>query len=222
MSNSLQPHELQSIRLLCPSDFPGDNTGAGCHFLLQGSSWPRDRTQVSCIGRWIPYHWGSWEAHLTSYKAIKHIVKAIAFPAVMYRYERWTIKKAEHQRTDSFELWCWRRLLSPLYSKEIRSVNPKRNQPWILFWRTDAEAETPILWPPNAESTYWKRPWCWERLRAGGEGGEGVWDGWMASLTLWMRVWADSRGCAWCAAVHELQGVGHGRGTEQQQYSIKL
>ena len=57
----------------------------------------------------------------------------------MYGGESWTIKKAEHQRTDGFELWCWRRFLSPLNSKVIQPVHPKRNQPWIFFGRTDAK-----------------------------------------------------------------------------------
>ena len=56
------------------------------------------------------------------------IVKAMVFPAVMYGCERWTIKKVEHWRIDAFELWCWKRLLSPLDSKEIKPVNSKRNQ----------------------------------------------------------------------------------------------
>ena len=58
-----------------------------------------------------------------------HIINAMVFPVVMYGCESWTIKKAEHRRTDAFELWCWRRLLSPLDSKEIKAVNPKENQP---------------------------------------------------------------------------------------------
>ena len=57
------------------------------------------------------------------------LVKAMAFPVVMYGCESWTIKKAESQRIDAFELWCWKRLLSTLESKEVKSVNPKRNQP---------------------------------------------------------------------------------------------
>ena len=81
-----------------------------------------------------------------------HIVKAVVFPVVMYRCESWTIKKAEHWRIDAFELWCWRRLLSPLDCKEIKSVNPKGNKPWIFIRRTDAEAEAPILWPPDAKN----------------------------------------------------------------------
>ena len=81
------------------------------------------------------------------------IVKTMVFPVVMYRSERWTIKKAERQRFGAFELWCWRKTLeSPLDSKEIKPVNPKGNQPWILTRRTDAEAEAPILWPHDAKN----------------------------------------------------------------------
>ena len=63
-----------------------------------------------------------------------------------------TCKKAEHQRIDSFELCCCRRLESPLDCKEIKPINPKGDQPWILIERTDAEPETPIIWPPNEKS----------------------------------------------------------------------
>ena len=79
-------------------------------------------------------------------------VKAMVFPVVIYGCESWTIKKAEHRRTDAFELWCWRRLKSPLDSKEIKSADPKGNQPRIFIGRTDAKAEVPILWPPDAKS----------------------------------------------------------------------
>ena len=80
------------------------------------------------------------------------LVKAMVFPVVMYRCESWTVKKAEHRRTDAFQLWCWRRLESPLDSKKIKSINPKGNQSWIFTGRTDAEAEIPILWPPNVKN----------------------------------------------------------------------
>ena len=63
-----------------------------------------------------------------------------------------TIKKAEHQRIDAFELWCWRRLLSPLDCKEIEPVHPKGHQSWVFIGRTDVEAETPVLWPPDVKS----------------------------------------------------------------------
>ena len=79
------------------------------------------------------------------------LVKAMVFPGVMYGYESWTIKKAEHRRTDAFELWCWRSLESPLGCKEIQPVNPK-DQSWVFLRKTDVEAETPILWPPDVKS----------------------------------------------------------------------
>ena len=80
-----------------------------------------------------------------------HLVKAMVFPIVMHGCESWTIKKAEHQRIDVFELWCFRRLMSPLDCK-IKPVHPKRDQFWVFIGRTDAEAETPVLWPPHAGS----------------------------------------------------------------------
>ena len=70
----------------------------------------------------------------------------------MYGCESWTIKKAECRKIDAFKLWCWRRLKSHLDSKEIKQANPKGNQPWIFIERTDAEAETPILWLPDAKN----------------------------------------------------------------------
>ena len=81
-----------------------------------------------------------------------HLVKATVFPVVMYGCECWTVKKAECQRIDAFELWCWRRLESPLNCKEIQPVYPKGEWSWMFIGRNDAEAETPILWPPHAKS----------------------------------------------------------------------
>ena len=80
------------------------------------------------------------------------LVKAMVFPVVMYGCERWTLKKAERRRTDAFELWCWRRLLSPLDCKEIQPVHPKGDQSWVFTERTDGEVETPIFWPLDAKS----------------------------------------------------------------------
>ena len=68
------------------------------------------------------------------------------------------VKKAERQRIDAFELWCWRTLESPLDCKKIQLVHPKGDQSWVFFERTDVEAETQILWPPHVELTHWKRP----------------------------------------------------------------
>ena len=81
-----------------------------------------------------------------------HLVKAMVFPVVMYGCEGWTVKKAEHRIIDAFELWCWRRLLSPLDCKEIQPVHPEGDQSWVFIGRTDVEAETPVLWPPDAKS----------------------------------------------------------------------
>ena len=81
------------------------------------------------------------------------LVKAMVFPVVMYGCESWIIKKAERRRIDVFEPWCWRRLLeSPLDCKEIQPVHPKGDQSWVFIRRTDAEAETPILWPPDVKN----------------------------------------------------------------------
>ena len=84
------------------------------------------------------------------------LVKAMVFPVVMYGCESWTIKNAECQRIDAFELWCWRRLESPLDCKEIQPVHPKGDESWVLIGRTDVEAETPILWPPDVKSSFEK------------------------------------------------------------------
>ena len=70
------------------------------------------------------------------------LVKAMVFPVVMYACESWTVKKAKRRRIDAFELWCWRRLKSPLDCKEVQPVHPKGNQSWVFIGRTDAKAET--------------------------------------------------------------------------------
>ena len=98
------------------------------------------------------------------------LVKAMVFPVVMYGCESWTIQKTECWRIDDFELWCWTCPLESLLDcKEIKPVNPKGNQSWIFIGRTDAEAKTPILWPPDAKNwLIWNDPDAgWERLGAG-------------------------------------------------------
>ena len=81
-----------------------------------------------------------------------HLVKAMVFPVVIYGCENWTIKIAECQRIDAFELWCWRRVENPLDCKKIQPVHPQKDQSWVFIGRTDVEAETPILWPPDVKS----------------------------------------------------------------------
>ena len=119
--------------------------------------------------------------------------KAMVFPIVMYGYESWTVNKAEQQRIDAFELWCWRIFLD---SKEIQPVHPKGNQSWVFIGRTDAEAEPPILWPPDAKNWLTRKdPDAGEDW--GQEKGTTGLDGWMASLTQWTWVWVSSGSWWW-------------------------
>ena len=111
-----------------------------------------------------------------------HLVKAMIFPVVMYGCKSWTIKKAELWRTDAFELM----LESPRLQADQTSQSQRKSalnihwRDWCWSWNSNTLA----TW--CEELTYWKRPWCWERLRAGGEGDDRGWDGWMASLTQWI------------------------------------
>ena len=108
--------------------------------------------------------------------------------------------KLDYKESWPQKKWCFwtvvleKTLESPLDCKEIQPVHPKGNQSWVFIGRTDAEAETPIntLAASCKELAHLKRPWCWERLRAGGEGDEKGWDVWMASSTQWTWVWANS------------------------------
>ena len=140
------------------------------------------------------------------------IVKGLVFPVVMYRCYSWTIKKGEHLRIDAFELWCWRRLLRvPWTTRRSNQIHPKGNQSWIFTGRADAEAETPnTLATWCEELTHLKRPWCWEKLKAGGEG-DRRWDGWMASPTRWTWVLASSGSWWWTRKPGMLQSMGSQR-----------
>ena len=112
------------------------------------------------------------------------LVKAMVFPVVMYGCESWTIKKAECQRIDAFELWCWRRLLRVPWTARrsnqsiLKEINPEYSLEGLML---KLKLDTLATW--CKELTYWKRPWCWERSKAGEEGDDRGWDGWMASLT---------------------------------------
>ena len=106
--------------------------------------------------------------------------------------------------------WCFRTVVlekspeSPLGCKVIQPVHPKGNQSWIFIERTDSN--TLDTW--CKELTHWKRPWCWERLKLGGEGGDRGWDGWMASLTQWTWVWINSGSWWWTGWPGVLQSMG--------------
>ena len=154
-----------------------------------------------------------------------HLVKAMVFPVVMYGCESWTIKKVEHWRIDAFELWCWRRLLRvPWTARRSNQSIVKEISPWCslegLMLKLKLQYFGHLKWPKSGnELTHLKRSWCWERLRAGGEGDDRGWDGWMASLTQWTWVWVDSGSWCWTGRPGMLwfmgsQRVGHNWATE--------
>ena len=119
------------------------------------------------------------------------MVKAMVFPVVMYGCESWTIKKNEHQGIDAFELWCWRRLLRVPWrarrsnQSTLKEISPEYSLEGLMC--------SPILWLPVLKSRLIRKDWCWERLKAGGEGDDRGRDGWMASSTQQTWVWASSR-----------------------------
>ena len=156
------------------------------------------------------------------------LVKAMVFPVVMYGCEldckeSWVPKN-----------WCFwtvvleKTLESPLDCTEIQLVHPKRNQSWIFIGRTDITAETPILWPPNTKN--WlirKYPDAGKDWKAGGEGDDRGWDGWMASLTQRTWVWVSSRSWWWTGRPGVLwvmgsQRVGHDWETELNWTELEL
>ena len=127
-----------------------------------------------------------------------HLVKAMVFPVVMYGCESWTVKKTECWRIDTFELWCWRRLLRVSWTERKSNQSILRRSLLGVHWKDwcwNWNCNTLATW--YEELTHWKRPWYWERLRAGGEWDNRGWDGWMASLTQWTWVWVDSWSWWW-------------------------
>ena len=146
------------------------------------------------------------------------IIKAMVFLVWMYRWESWTIKKAELQRTDAFKLWCWRRLLRVPWKVRrsnqsmVKEINPEYSLEGLMLKLA--------TW--CKQLTHWKRPWCWETLKAEGEEGNRGWDGWMVSPIHWRWTWGNS-GRWWGTGKPGrlqsmgLQRIGHNLMTEQQQ-----
>ena len=118
-----------------------------------------------------------------------HLVKAMVFSAVMYRCESWVTKNSEHWIIDVFKLWCWWRLLRVPWTA-LRSNQSVLKEISAEFSLKGLMLKLKLLY--FGYLTHWKIPWCWERLRAGGEVGNKGWDGWMASPTQWTWVWTNS------------------------------
>ena len=124
-----------------------------------------------------------------------HIVKATVFPVMTYGCESWTIKKAECWRIDAYELWCQRRLLRVPWTARIsnnsilKEINPEFSLEWLML-KLKLQYFGHLMQRANSLG---KKPWCWERLKAGGKGDNRGWDGWMASSTQWTWIWANSR-----------------------------
>ena len=121
-----------------------------------------------------------------------HLVKTMIFPVGIYGCDIWIIKKAEHQRTDALELWCWRRFFRVPWTARrsnqsiLKEINDEYSLEGLML-----KLKLHILANWFEELTHWKRLWCWEGLGAGGEGDDRGWDGWMTSLTRWTWVWVN-------------------------------
>ena len=160
----------------------------------RGSSRPRVRTQASCItGRFFTV-WATREALKDRFRCFRPL---------------WTIKKVEHGKMNAFELWCWRRLLRVPWTERIsnqsilKEISPEYSLEGLML---KLKLQYLAIW--CKELTHWKRPWCWERLKAGGEGGDRGWDGEMASPAWWTWVWASSRSWWWTGKPGVLQSMG--------------
>ena len=119
----------------------------------------------------------------------------MVFTVVVYGYESWTIKKTEHQRIYALELWCWRRFLRvPWTARRSKKSILKEISPGCSLVRLILKLKLQYFGHLfGKELTHLKRPWCWERLMAGGEGDDRGWNGWMASPTQWTWVWWRGR-----------------------------
>ena len=140
------------------------------------------------------------------------LVKVMVFPVVMYGCESWAIKKAERWGINAFELWfvedSWESLglqgdpASPSWRKSVLNIHWKD-------WCWSLNSSTLATW--CKELTHLKRPWCWKRLKVGGEGDDRGWDGWMASPTRWTWVWVGSGCWRWTEKPGMLQSMGSQR-----------
>ena len=133
----------------------------------------------------------------------------MVFPVVMYGYETWTVKKAERQRIDAFELWCWRRLLRvPWTARRSNQSILKEIHPEYSLGGLMLKLKLQYFGPLMQRTDSLEKTRCWERLMTGGEGDDRGWDGWTASLTQWTWVWASSASWWWTGKPGMLQSIG--------------
>ena len=135
------------------------------------------------------------------------LVKAMVYPGVMYGCESWTIKKAEQQRIDAFELWHWRRLLRVLWTARRSNQSILKISPGCSLEGLMLKLKLQYFGHLMRRTDSLKRPWCWERLKVG-EGDNRGWDGWMASPTQWTWVWVNSGNWRWTGRPGVLQSMG--------------
>ena len=152
----------------------------------------------------------------------------MVFLVVMYRCESWIIQKAERRRIDAFELWCWRRLLRVPWTTRRSNQSILKEiglgvhwKDWCWSWNSNLLA----TWCKKL--THLERPWCWGKLKAGGEGDNRGWDGWMSLLTQKTWVWVNSRSWQWIGRPGMLrfmgpQRIGHAWATELCRDNITL
>ena len=211
VSNSLRPHDSQHARPPCPSPTPR----------VHSDSHPSMKLRHLYLGRKVMTNLDSiFKIRDITLSTKVCLVMAMVFPVVMYGCESWTVKKAKCRRIDAFEVWCWRRLLRVPWTARrsnqsiLNEISPSCSlEGWCWSWKSN------ILATWCEVLTHLKRSWCWERLKAGGEGDNRGWDGWMASPTQWTWVWVNSGSWWWTGRPGMLQftgsqTVGHDRAIE--------
>ena len=136
----------------------------------------------------------------------------MVFPVVPYGCESWSIKKVEHQRIDAFELWCWRKLLRVPWTARrsnqpiLKDISPEYSLEGLML-----KLKLQYFGHLMQNAHHWKKPWYWERLKAGEEGNNRGWDGWTAPPTQWTWIWASSRRWGRTGKPDVLQSMGSQR-----------
>ena len=178
-------------------------------------SWAADRDCSHEIKTFAPWKKSYDQHNILKSREITLLTKVHLVKAMVFSNSHVWMWELDHKESWAPKNWCFwtvvleKTLESPLDCKEIKPVNLKGNQSWIFIGRTDGWS-----WNSNSlatwceELTHWKRPWCWERLKAGGEGDDRGWGGWMASPTRWTWVWASSRSRWWTGKPGVLQSMG--------------